>query len=232
MNFIKTLTGFLALIVTILFSKQIDTLAADVFKISWTSSFVLPRFFVLAYSILLAFQIKRVLINKSKLMQYCVVIGIFLVFPAAHFAMYPIYEGDFDKVGQYIDEETFAENSLVQDVNDSLEGFEGLICIASPTCPHCVVAVRKLTRSKDRFPENEILVYMFSKDKEKVEQFKDYVGADNLMFRLVPESEGALKVCMGAFPSFVYFKENRIVHRWMNGDFGFRALDWIEAGLD
>ncbi|MCH7535443.1 MAG: hypothetical protein IH948_06805, partial [Bacteroidetes bacterium] len=146
MKIIPVAVVIITAIVTIVFSVQITTVSIDNLSISWTLSYLMPRILILAVSIVLIAQIRQLLKKTKSVLRIPAMIVVALLFPAIHFAVHPIYEGDLNKRGEEIPEKRFIDNEIVNWINKSDADFQGLICIASPTCPHCVIAVSKLSR--------------------------------------------------------------------------------------
>ncbi|NQY11670.1 MAG: hypothetical protein HRT71_19400 [Flavobacteriales bacterium] len=231
----KLLSVFLIVVATVgisIFSSSISNISIDELGVSWTFSFLLPRLLILATSIALAINCWQLLNKKKKAIKISATIVAALLFPGIQFALNPIYEGDLSKTDRFITEDLYKENSITSWINESDKNFNGLVCIASPTCPHCMVAVSKLSRSLARTPDKKHIVFMFAKDEERIESFKKAINVDNINFELMPDQQGMLELCGGAFPTFLYFKENRFVHRWSNNNFGYSAFDWVENDLE
>lgn len=83
-----------------------------------------------------------------------------------------------------------------------------------------------------RVPELDVIVFVFTEDSSSVQAFKKDTGVDELSFLAVPKPKVSIELCLGKFPTFLYFKNGKVVHRWFNAQFGYPALDWIESGLE
>ena len=104
--------------------------------------------------------------------------------------------------------------------------------IASPSCPHCMVAANKISLLKARNPKRDVKVLMYTLTQEKIDDFISDSGVDDLDYKLTENENALLALCQGKFPSFFYIKNKKVVHKWNNRELGYPALDWIEAGLE
>ena len=142
----------------------------------------------------------------------------------------PIYSGDYNKEGKAV---SIEKNSLLDVILASQPNYDGLICIASPSCPFCKDAVsNRLRVMKERNPKLAIGVALFTSDSSNITRFQKETDSKNLDYFLSPDIKGTIDLCKGAFPTFIYIKNKKITHIWGNSQMGYPALDWIEAGLE
>ena len=147
-----------------------------------------------------------------------------------NFIVRPIFQGDYTKKGQTV---TISENSLLSIVLEKNSNYDGLICIASPSCPFCKEAAEtRLRIMKERNPKLQIGIALFTSDSSHIEQFQSETETENLDYYLSPDEKGTIDLCHGAFPTFIYIKDKKILQIWTNGEMGYPALDWIENGLN
>lgn len=147
-----------------------------------------------------------------------------------NFIVRPIYQGDYTKKGQTV---TINENSLLSIVLEKNPNYDGLICIASPSCPFCKEAAEtRLKVMKERNPKLQIGIALFTSDSSHIEQFQSETETENLDYYLSPDEKGTIDLCHGAFPTFIYIKDKKILQIWTNGEMGYPALDWIENKLN
>ena len=123
-------------------------------------------------------------------------------------------------------------NPVAQYLHKNEPSFDGIICLALPGCPHCEVAIPKLALMQQRKPDLDVMVFVFTEDDAQVANFQKDCGVESLPFKAVPDPNNSIELCQGKFPTFLYFKDGKVVHRWFNWEFGYRAFDWVEAGLE
>jgi len=98
--------------------------------------------------------------------------------------------------------------------------------------PHCMASAEKLSILKDRTPNRNIDLFLFTTKQEVVDEFKKDTNSFNLNYHTVHNEEAALNLCEGRFPAFIYIKNGMPIKRWFNNDFGYPAYDWVEADLE
>jgi hypothetical protein len=194
---------------------------------AWTLSSFSHWILILILSILIAYILPLKTKNWKTLLLR---IAIPVVFGSIYFARNPIYQGDYSKTGMALE---ITDNSLLQEILDEQPDFDGLVCIAAVWCPYCKEATRqRLKIMKRRKPELEIAVYLADKDSMAIDRYIEETGADNLRYFQVKDSSGMIALSAGAYPTFVYIKNKRIIHAWRNDEMGYPTLDWIENKLN
>jgi thiol-disulfide isomerase/thioredoxin len=152
-----------------------------------------------------------------------------LLFGGIYFARNPIYQGDYSKRGTDVE---ITDNSLLNEILQEEPNFDGVVCIAAVWCPFCKEATRqRLKIMKKRKPELQIAIYLADKDSTAVDRFIEETGADDLSYFQVKDSSGMIALSGGAYPTFAYIKDKKIIHIWRNDEMGYPTLDWIENKL-
>ena len=139
----------------------------------------------------------------------------------------------------YIDDWTKTGTKLINEESNSIEiflqetqpEFEGLICFALPGCEYCDLAIPKLELLHDRNPNIDLIVFVFSKDSTVLDSYKNQSVGSSLNYLAVPAPSESIQLNSGHFPSFFYFKNGKLTYRWLSGEFGYPAFDWVESGL-
>ena len=195
---------------------------------SWTFSALSSWIIIFICSALILWITLRA--KEKKLLFIIVGITLSIAMIAGNFIVRPIYQGDYTKKGQTV---SISENSLLSIVLEKTPNYNGLICIASPTCPFCKEAAEtRLKVMKERNPKLQIGIALFTSDSSNIERFQSETETENLDYYLSPDEKGTIDLCHGAFPTFIYIKDKKILQIWTNGEMGYPALDWIENGLN
>jgi len=195
----------------------------------WMASYLFPKALVLALTTLLivALWFKLQPLGRYKFVGALVLFGLSI---GGYLLVNTPYI-EWIKKGTDMTSES-ASNPIEEYLNQSQPNFDGVICLALPGCPHCEVAIPKLALMQKRVPEIDVIVFVFTKDSSRVKSFQEDTGVDVLPFLAVPDPNNSIKLCEGKFPTFLYFKHGKVVHRWFNWQFGYPACDWVEWGLE
>lgn len=168
--------------------------------------------------------------KEKKVLQIIIGCSLSIALLVGNFIVRPIYQGDFNKEGKPLN---ISKNSLLDLILNQNSDYDGLICIASPTCPHCKKAAKeRLKVMKERNASLQIGIALYTKDTMRMNNFKKETETQTLPYYLIQDAKGAMELCHGAFPTFIYIKDKKVVHVWQNNEFGFPALDWIENKLN
>lgn len=195
---------------------------------SWTFAALSTWLVLIICAILILWMSFRAKQKKTIQIILGCVLSIALLF--GNFIVRPIYQGDFNKEGQVLN---ISKNTLLHSILNKQADYNGLICIASPTCPFCKQAAKtRLKVMKERKPSLQIGIALFTTDTNELERFRKETETQNLTYYLIQDAKGVLDLCHGAFPTFIYIKDKKVVHIWKNNQFGFPALDWIENKLN
>lgn len=195
-------------------------------NVSWTLSFLSNWIVVFVFGLLAGLILYKNLIGIRK---YVFSILVFLTPLGVYFSMNPIYEGDFRKKATSRD---IDNNDILSDVLAYKKDFNGVVCVASNSCPYCVMAVRKHIRLlHSRNKVQDVLVFLSYGDETVVKEFREKTESTNVPIIVNTNVEGKIDLETAAIPAFIYIKKGKIVHQWRNDDMGYPALDWIESGL-
>ncbi|MCF8465082.1 MAG: hypothetical protein K9G41_09580 [Flavobacteriales bacterium] len=194
----------------------------------WMLSYLFPKVLVLTIaSVLIAVVWPMIRLSGG----YRFLIGFLILgLSAGGYLLVNIPYVEWGKTGTDMTDE-MAGNPIESYLNLNHPGFDGVVCLALPSCSHCEVAVPKLALVKKRVPDLDVLVFVFTDDSSRVGSFQKNTGVENLPFVLAPDPANSSVLCQGSFPGFLYFKNGKVVHRWFNSEFGYAALDWVESGL-
>ena len=195
----------------------------------WMASYLFPKGLLLVLTVALI-AIVLPMLRLSNVYKFLIGFLILGLSVGGYLIVNPPYI-EWTKTGMNLTDET--SGIPIEDyLNQNQADFDGLVCLALPGCPHCEVAISKLALMKKRVPKLDVLVFVFTEDSASVVSFQKKTGVDELPFVMVPDPATSSELCQGAFPAFLYFKNGKIVHRWFNPEFGYPALDWVEAGLN
>jgi len=187
--------------------------------ISWTISKLLPYIFTIIVGVYLFYLIRKITF-KSSILKYSLA-SLTLILPfIIGFAMNPIYEGDFSKLG---------EDKII---NSSPSDFKknGLTVVTIPDCPFCFGAIEKLKTLKQRNPSLKIDFVVCSSKAEFLKTYKEEInGAFNV--RTADNPDSLAKTSGFRFPAFFYVSELKPKNKWSNDQFGVRAMDDLESML-
>lgn len=211
--------SFLVLKPVYFFSYGIDS------NLSWTlsalSHWVLITILLVPIVVALNVWKKRVANSITKIFLVIAVYGLY-------FAMNPIYQGDYSRTDESL---SITSNSLLSEILAKKPDFDGVVCIASPGCPHCKIATAYRLKPMKNRSEIDVAIYLAAEDSMAIDYYIEETGAGELDYYLVQDPEGMHELSRGSYPTFIYIKEGEIIHRWSNDNLGYPALDWIESGL-
>lgn len=193
---------------------------------SWTFSALSHWIGILVLStvgvILLPFQMKKIYATLLKITVVLALLG-------GYFFVRPIYQGDYKKADRELNDAT---NSVLTEVLAAKPGFEGVICIASPGCPFCKIATRYRLKEIKRRTNLGVGVFLAAKDSSAITAYSEETESPELDYFLVENTDGMNQMSEGRYPTFLYIKNKKIVHKWSNDNLGYPALDWIESGME
>jgi hypothetical protein len=195
-------------------------------RLGWMNSFLIPLGLILLLVVLLLCLLLPLFSQSKQFKGPIAFLALILTF-GAHFLVNRSSPDDW--IGTGTDLSTLSGTNPVQDyLKTDHPGFNGLFCFAMPGCLHCELAVPRLAVLKDRKPEMDVMIFVFSTDTAEFEGFKQLTGLTNVPYEMVPDPMASIVLCEGSFPSFFYFKEGKIAYRWFNEEFGYPALDRVE----
>jgi len=203
-----------------LFSLMINT------GTSWTFAYLAPWFFTFFIAVLIS---RLVFQNLTGFKRTIFAIFALLIPVVTYFGINPIYEGDFIKKGRSTE---FTKNQILNDILSEDPNFDGLVCVASPNCPHCVEAVKTKMAPMHKRNQSKVFIYLAFGDQSTVENFKKQSESGQTPLIVNSDIYGALDIDETVIPVFLYIKNGQIVHLWRNDQMGYPALDWIESKLN
>jgi hypothetical protein len=223
-NYILELSYLLALLPAI-FTKQIVDFGIS-FGLPWTFNYILVWFLVLFFALLAGiFCIKKL---KGRIRFFLASLAIIIPL-GSYFAANPIYEGDFNKRGTEV--EYGADNIILQDVLNYKSDFNGLVCVASPSCPFCIESVRDKVRALHLRGKVDVAVYLPVDDGSNFKGFREITQTQNVPMIGNSRPDIGFDIEESVIPVFLYIQNGKVIHVWRNEQLGFPALDWIEKAL-
>lgn len=215
-----------ALLISI-FCSNIEYYLISETGLSWTMSSILPKALALVFSILgtivLYGACKR---NATKIL---IVLTPFLFFGIS-FSSSPIYEGDYSKIGE-ANIAVSDTNWVLTSINQDQPNYDGLVCILSSSCGHCVTAAEQAKMMKKRNPDLNISIVLYGIDTTEISEFKNHLNEPSFTYYDTKEFNDFVNITLGGFPCLIYIKNNKIIHRWHHEQLGYPAFDWIENNM-
>ncbi|MEX2484394.1 MAG: hypothetical protein WED10_07540 [Brumimicrobium sp.] len=210
----------------IFFENQLNQFLIEV-GFSWTLSALTPWILILVLSVATMLKLRSSFRPQKWKWSFFLLPFVLL---GLNFAVNPIYEADYIKKGEALN---IDEHVLLNEIENESPNFDGLVSIADINCGFCKLATKtRLNVMKERFPELDIAITLNTTDQNQIDRFKKETSSNNLNFIKIDKSLEVIKLAGGSFPTFVYVKNRKIIHRWKNNEFGFPALDWIESNLE
>lgn len=192
-------------------------------------SFVLPIIIVFLITASLIWLLLPLLKTIGRYKGLVVLVVVAIAF-GAYFLVNRTSVGDWITRGT--DMSSFSGSEPVQlYLNAQHPAFSGVFCFAMPGCSHCELAIPRLGVLKDRNPDMDVMVFVFSTDTAEFEGFKQLADVGNVTYAMVPDPKASIVLCEGSFPTFFYFENGKIAYRWFNNEFGPPALDWVERAF-
>lgn len=216
--------------ITIFISIKADKITTKLINnniTEWFASFIIPTIIV----VILAFSVSRLIYTCNLCKKKIRLITSFVVFSSLiinHLIQNPPYLEDYSTYGTSID---IKNNNLIKDICCSTPSFDGILMIGSVSCPHCMSSAEKLSILQKRAPNRDIRVVLFTDSEDQLRNFIQNSGVKDLHYSITKNEKDVLSLCDGRFPTFIYIKEDKAVHKWRNSEFGFRAYDIVESGL-
>ena len=194
----------------------------------WMNSYLFPKGLLLVLSAILVYAIWPVF-DSWKRLRFLGALLIFGVTIGGYLIVNTPYI-EWNKKGTDMTAK-LAANPVEVYLNQNQSKFDGIVCLALPGCPHCEVVVPKLALMQKRVSQLDVIVFVFSEDSSEVKSFQKDTGIDKIPIELIPDPKNSIDLCEGQFPTLLYFKDGKVVHRWFNSQFGYPAFDWVESGL-
>jgi hypothetical protein len=208
-----------------IFTKQFIGLGIEI-GLPWTMNYVLIWIAVLIFALSAGVLCLK---NLKGRIRFFVATFALIIPLVSYFAANPIYEGDFNKLGSHVDYGT--ENLILQDILCFKAEFKGVVCVASPSCPYCIEAVRDKIRFIHKRGKVDAAVYLPQDDGSNFKNFRAITQASDLDMLGNSRPDIGFDIDENVIPIFLYIRDGKIVHVWRNDQLGYPALDWIESDL-
>ena len=195
---------------------------------SWTLAYVLPGILVVIFSIFIGMITSKIL-SKKKWLKWLMFLAPVLILVGTYLALNPPYLEDYSKYGL---EPNIENNQILDDFLEKNKSYNGLLAVVSADCPYCSIVTSKLSVLKDRVPEANISLLVFTTKQEVINAFLAKLEVTNLRGETMHNEKDALLLADGQFPAMIYLKDGIPVQFWSNDQFGYPALDWVESDLE
>ncbi len=216
---------YIVALVPSIFPNQIFDFGLSI-SLPWTVHYISIWIMVALFALLAAVQCWKTLRGHPR---FWVTFLAFTIPLGAYFASNPIYQGDFNKLGVHVNYDH--DNAILQDVLSYKSDFEGLVCVASPSCPFCIEAVRDKIQVLHKRGKVDIVVYLPNDDGTNFKNFRALSQAQDVPIIGNSRPEMGFDIEENVIPVFLYIKDNTVIHVWRNDQLGYPALDWIESRL-
>lgn len=211
-------------------SEALTVYALEMLQLSWMQSYLLPRLLVVLLAIASIFAVLPVL-NLPKIMKSLVGILILGAAIGSYLSVNLPYVNDWVRVGTALNQHVQA-SEIGNQLKPHDQESDGLFMLALPSCPYCVEQFETLERLAVRNPDLIIAVFVAGADSVSVNEFKNHVGKSQIPMYPISNPNEISELSEGRFPTFLYYRNGSVVYRWSNQQFGYPALDWVEAGLE
>ena len=104
-----------------------------------------------------------------------------------------------------------------------------MFCIVSADCGHCIEAGKTINSLKNRNPDLNISILVYTKDSLEMKSYIDKAKTNRFKHYLAENEQDVMNLNLGGFPCFFYVKNRKISQRWFAEDLGLPALDLIES---
>ncbi|MCB9185765.1 MAG: hypothetical protein H6601_03380 [Flavobacteriales bacterium] len=211
-------------------SDAITLYFLEALQFSWTMSNLLPRVFVIMSTAAILILLLP-LLNLSKLTKAVVGFLISAICIGGYLSINLPYIDDWVRGGESL-KGKLEGNQIELYLNSAQPNYDGLVFMALPNCPYCFQAFPKLEMLKHRDPNLDVSVFVSARDSAGLNFFNEHIGSTTIPVYLIDDRDQATALSNGKFPTFLYFKEGKVVYRWSNNQFGNPALDWVENRLN
>jgi hypothetical protein len=212
------------------YSEQLTVTALEAWQFGWMDAFLLPRILLLVLTIAMLVALLPIL-NIPKVGKWLLGIVIIAASVRGYLAVNLPYIDDWSRKGEMVD--SIVDGNQIETQLNSIEtDYDGLVFLVLPNCPYCFDAFSNVVRLKKRNPDLDVSIFVSAMDSSKFQFFKEHIPDTELPIYMISDNKEATALSKGKFPTFLYFKNERLVYRWSNNQFGYPALDWIEYGLE
>jgi hypothetical protein len=217
----------IALAVVAIFTREMVFNAGIDANLSWTFSSLLTWVIVLLLSLVAVIALRTFLSKQFARVVFTVLFPLALL--GLMFAVNPIYVGDYIKKSEVLN---IDDHVLIDIVEDYKPAFDGIVAVVDYNCPFCRIATKeRLTKIQARNNKIDLVLTLNTSDQEKINRYAASTSSKSLHYLEHKPAADIIDLIKGAYPSFVYIKNGKIIHKWKNSELGYPALDWIEGGL-
>ncbi|MFM1877027.1 MAG: hypothetical protein RL266_2764 [Bacteroidota bacterium] len=199
-------------------------------KLGWMTSFLFPRVLFLIVTLALSVSVVT-FCDGAVWLRTLIFVTIFGFCIVGFVLLNPPYNSDWSKKGIVLQDEPAAQ-AIEAFLDSAYTDFEGVVCLALHDCPYCINAIPLLELLSERNTDLRVVVMVYAVNSQSMANFKLHVKETDMDIYRAPKPEETFALAMGTFPAYVYVKNGRAQYLWTNAQFGFPALDWIEAGLN
>jgi thiol-disulfide isomerase/thioredoxin len=220
----------LALVLLAIQSEYLTHFLIGNLNSSWMMGYLLPRLIMIVLSATLV-AITVPLFSFTTKGRIALGVVLFSCAVGGYLAINLPYASDWKTQGEDISGK-LSGSEIESVLNSESPDFDGLILLALPNCPYCFVAYPNVELLKKRNPDLDVVVFVSARDTAGVSFFREKVGESEIQVYLISDRKQATELSEGRFPTFLYFKNGKVVYRWANNQLGFPALDWVENRLN
>lgn len=196
-------------------------------NLSWTFSSLLTWIMVLLLSVVVVLSLRTLITVKWVKNMFILLLPLGLL--GLMFTVNPIYVGDYVKEGEALN---IDDHVLIDIVEAYKSDFNGIVAIVDYNCPFCKIATKeRLTKIQARNNKIDLVLTLNTSDQEKINRYAASTSSKSLHYLEHKPEADIINLIKGAYPSFIYIKNGKVVHKWRNSELGYPALDWIERGL-
>jgi hypothetical protein len=223
--FLGLLSAVLA-VVAIFIKESAFNVGVDA-NLSWTFSSLLTWIIVLLLSVVAVLTLRNLITAKLVKTLFTFLLPLLLL--GLMFAVNPIYVGDYVKKGEALN----IDNHVLLDIlEDYKSDFDGIVAVVDYNCPFCRIATKeRLKKIQTRNNKIDLVLTLNTSNQEIIDDYTESTESESLYYLVHQPEKDIIDLIKGAYPSFVYIKNGKIIHKWKNSELGYPALDWIESGL-
>lgn len=184
-------------------------------QVSWSLSKLLPYAMLLVCTLVIAWQISRLILLPTLRAKRILIISTLLGLTTLGFAIQPLYEGEF-------------KDNITPAISDQLR-FRNtdLVMVGIPGCTYCLASLDGIKQLKRRNPSMRIKVVLCRPNRNDLNQYRKIAGKSIRVSRASNPDEITALVS-GKFPTYLWVKNGEVKLLWPNNRFGSGAKDFLE----